>query len=62
MRLEEARVSASEYRDTVLEGIKLAGETIGTGVKTFLGDKEKVRFFTALITHGYIVYIFRLRT
>jgi ATPase family AAA domain-containing protein 3A/B len=42
LRLEEARVGAAEYRDTVLQGVKLAGETIGTGVKTFLGDKEKV--------------------
>ncbi|CAM9896881.1 unnamed protein product, partial [Chrysoparadoxa australica] len=50
LRLEEAKVSAQEYRETVLEGIKLAGETIGAGLTTFLGDKEKMVAATATLT------------
>lgn len=42
LHLEEARAKAKEYRETVLESISLAGSTIGNGVMTFLGDKEKV--------------------
>ncbi|DBA04667.1 TPA: hypothetical protein N0F65_012250 [Lagenidium giganteum] len=42
LHLEEARVRAKEYRETVMEGIKLAGSTVGEGVMTFVGDKEKL--------------------
>ncbi|CAK4114777.1 unnamed protein product [Aphanomyces euteiches] len=42
LHLEEARVRAKEYRETVMEGIKLATNTIGTGVMAFLGDSEKL--------------------
>ncbi|KAF0698768.1 Aste57867_10626 [Aphanomyces stellatus] len=42
LHLEEARVRAKEYRETVMEGIKLATNTVGTGVMAFLGDSEKL--------------------
>jgi ATPase family AAA domain-containing protein 3A/B len=42
LHLEEARVRAKEYRETVLEGIKLAGSTVGAGVMAFVDDREKL--------------------
>ena len=42
LHLEEARTKAKEYRETVLESIKLAGSTVGSGVMTFLSDTDKV--------------------
>ncbi|OQR93450.1 ATPase family AAA domain-containing protein 3A [Thraustotheca clavata] len=42
LHLEEARVRAKEYRETVMEGIKLASDTVGSGIMTFLGDSEKL--------------------
>ncbi|EQC36797.1 hypothetical protein SDRG_05630 [Saprolegnia diclina VS20] len=42
LHLEEARVRAKEYRETVMEGIKLASDTVGSGVMAFLGDSEKL--------------------
>jgi ATPase family AAA domain-containing protein 3A/B len=42
LHLEEARVRAKEYRETVMEGIKLATQSVGSGVMSFLGDSEKV--------------------
>lgn len=47
LHLEEARVRAKEYRETVLEGIKLAGSTVGAGVMAFVDDREKL---TATVT------------
>jgi len=40
--LEKKRLEAREYRDTMLESIKLAGSTIGAGVQDFVTDKEKL--------------------
>lgn len=42
LHLEEARLKAKEYRETVMGGIKLASSTVGAGVMTFLGDKDKL--------------------
>uniref|UniRef100_A0A7S2ME04 AAA+ ATPase domain-containing protein n=2 Tax=Octactis speculum TaxID=3111310 RepID=A0A7S2ME04_9STRA len=42
LRLEQARIEAEEQRQTVLEGIKLAGETFGAGVRGFLSDKDRM--------------------
>ncbi|CAM9121187.1 unnamed protein product [Pylaiella littoralis] len=50
LRLEEAREGAKEYRDTVLEAIKLAGDTLGTGMQEFLSDKDKMVAATATLT------------
>nr|CCA20416.1 ATPase family AAA domaincontaining protein 3A putat [Albugo laibachii Nc14] len=57
LHLEEARLRAKEYRETVLEGIQVAGSTIGTGLMAFFSDKEKltsaVVSFTALAVGIY---------
>lgn len=50
LHLEEARVRAKEYRETVMESIKLAGSTIGSGVMAFVGDKEKLTATVASLT------------
>lgn len=42
LHLEKARVEASEYRQTMLEGISLASSTIGQGVMAILGDKDRL--------------------
>lgn len=42
LHLEESRAKAKEYRETVLESIKLTGSTVGAGVMAFLSDKEKL--------------------
>ncbi|KAI9922017.1 hypothetical protein PsorP6_000050 [Peronosclerospora sorghi] len=42
LHLEEARVRAKEYRETVLEAIKLASTTVGSGFIAFVDDKEKL--------------------
>ncbi|KAG7388295.1 protein of unknown function (DUF3523) [Phytophthora pseudosyringae] len=42
LHLEEARVRAKEYRETVMDGIKLAGNTVGSGIMAFVDDKEKL--------------------
>jgi len=39
---ESAILQAKEYRDTVLESIKLATSSIGDGIRAFLGDKERM--------------------
>lgn len=48
--LEKKRVEAKEYRDTVLEGIKLAGSTIGAGVQEFVTDRNKLINVAATFT------------
>lgn len=40
--LEKKKVEAREYRETILEGITLAGSTIGAGVQSFITDREKL--------------------
>ena len=40
--LDNKRLEATEYRETILQGIKLAGSTIGNGLQNFLTDKDKL--------------------
>jgi ATPase family AAA domain-containing protein 3A/B len=42
LTLENKRLEAKEYRETVLESIKLAGSTVGAGIKEFVSDREKL--------------------
>ena len=42
LAIENKKVEAKEYRETVLEAIKLAGHTIGEGLKEFVSDREKL--------------------
>ena len=50
LRLEQAKLEASEKRQTVLEGIKLAGSTLGEGARAFLSDKEKMAAAVATLS------------
>mmetsp|Transcript_3081 Transcript_3081/g.4688 ORF Transcript_3081/g.4688 Transcript_3081/m.4688 type:complete len:381 (+) Transcript_3081:641-1783(+) len=50
-----------EYRETVLEGIKLAGTTAGTGIKSFLSDSEKMAAATLTLT-GMAVGVYAAKT
>eukprot|EP00189_Rhodosorus_marinus_P001430 CAMPEP_0113967572 /NCGR_PEP_ID=MMETSP0011_2-20120614/9016_1 /TAXON_ID=101924 /ORGANISM="Rhodosorus marinus" /LENGTH=586 /DNA_ID=CAMNT_0000980493 /DNA_START=269 /DNA_END=2029 /DNA_ORIENTATION=- /assembly_acc=CAM_ASM_000156 len=42
IRMSELRTSAREYRRTVIEAIRAAGSTIGTGFSEFISDREKL--------------------
>jgi ATPase family AAA domain-containing protein 3A/B len=48
--LEKKRVEAKEYRDTVMEGIKLAGSTIGAGIQEFVTDRQKLANVAGTLT------------
>ena len=50
LNLEKSRADAKEYRETVMESIKLAGTTIGTGLKAFIDDKDKLMNFAGTAT------------
>jgi len=43
IHIENMKIQAEQLRDTTLQAIKAAGETIGSGVKDFLGDKDRLR-------------------
>ena len=61
--LEKKRVEAKEYRDTILEGIKLAGSTIGAGVQEFITDRNKLINVAGTITAlAFGVYTARTST
>ena len=48
--LENKVLEAKELRDTVLESIKLAGSTVGAGMKDFISDREKLINTTVTLT------------
>jgi ATPase family AAA domain-containing protein 3A/B len=48
--VDKKKIEMKEYRETVLEGIKLASSTIGSGVRDFLGDKEKLGNLALTVT------------
>ena len=50
LSVDMKKVEAKEFRDTVIEGIKIAGTTIGTGLKEFISDKEKLANFAGTAT------------
>jgi len=50
LRLEQARVQGAEDRQTALESIKLAGETMGQGLREFLSDQQKMAAAASTIT------------
>ena len=59
--LEKKKLEAHEYRDTVLEGIKLTGSTIGKGVQEFLTDRSKLTNLAVTLT-GAAFGIYTART
>ena len=61
--LDNKRVEAKEYRETVLEGIKLAGSTLGKGFVEFVSDKEKLANVAGTLTVvAFGVYTARIST
>lgn len=45
LTLEKSRVDAKEYRETVIEGLKLATESLGRGMSELISDKQKLANF-----------------
>ncbi len=48
--MAKTREEAKEYRETVLESIKLATATIGSGIKEFVTDRDKLINVAATVT------------
>lgn len=48
--IEKKLLEAKQYRETILESIKLAGTTIGAGLQDFITDKEKLTNTAVSIT------------
>lgn len=63
LTLDKQREQAREYRETVLEGIKLAGSTIGAGLQEFVSDREKLANTAVTLTAlAFGVYTARTST
>jgi len=61
--VEKKKLEAKEYRETVLEGIKLAGSTIGTGIQEFVSDRTKLANTAGVVTLvAFGVYTARIST
>ena len=61
--IENKRLEAKEYRETVLESIKLAGTTIGEGLKEFVSDREKLANVAGSLTViAFGIYTARMST
>lgn len=61
--VDKKRMEAKEYRETVLEGIKLAGSTIGAGVTEFITDRNKLLNVAGTLTGlAFGVYTARAST
>ncbi len=61
--VEKKKLEAKEYRETVLEGIKLAGSTIGVGVQEFLTDRNKLGNVAGTLTIlAFGIYTARIST
>ena len=57
------RVEAKEYRDTVMEGIRLAGSSFGSGFTELISDKEKLLNVASTITAiAFGIYTARVST
>lgn len=63
LTIENKRLEAKEYRETVLESIKLAGSTIGTGIQEFVTDREKLANTAVSLTAlAFGIYTARMST
>lgn len=61
--VDSKRVEAKEYRETVMEGIKLASSTIGSGFTELISDKEKLVNVASTITAvAFGIYTARVST
>ena len=45
LTLEKSRADAKEYRETVMEGLKLALQSVGTGFTELISDRQKLANF-----------------
>ena len=43
LHLESKKLEATEYRETVLEGLKIFTSTVGNGIQGLLGDQDRLR-------------------
>ena len=50
LMVEKKRLEAQEFRETVLESIKLAGSTIGAGLKEYIADTDKLTNTAVTVT------------
>lgn len=63
LTLEKKRVEAKEFRETVLEGIKLSGVTLGGLAKEFVSDREKLANVAGTLTVvAFGIYTARVST
>jgi ATPase family AAA domain-containing protein 3A/B len=61
--VDSKRVEAKEYRETVMEGIKLAGSTFGSGFTELISDREKLVNISSTITAlAFGIYTARVST
>ena len=61
--IENKKLEAKEYRETVLEAIKLAGTTVGSGLKEFVADRERLTNAAGTITLiAFGIYTARVST
>lgn len=50
LHLETKKLEATEYRETVLEGLKIFTSTVGNGLQGLLGDQDRLRNTAITIT------------
>ncbi len=48
--IENLRLQSTEFRKTILEGIALAGTTVGNGIMAFVSDREKLGNVAVTVT------------
>jgi len=61
--VQNKKLEAKEYRETVMEAIKLTGTTVGNGLYDFLADRERLGNTVATVTLiGFGVYTARTST
>jgi ATPase family AAA domain-containing protein 3A/B len=61
--VEKKKLEAKEYRETILESIKLAGSTVGTGIQEFINDRNQLANTAGVITvMAFGVYTARIST
>ena len=61
LRMAAKKQESTDFRETVMQGIKLSGETVGRGLQTFFTDKDMMRnavgSVTALVFSFYVAKV-----
>ena len=61
--MKNKRAEAQEYRETVLESIRLATSSVGSGIMDFVSDKQKLaNVATTLTTIAFGIYAAKIST